>query len=95
MRDFYYVLYTTLLANAPKDTHNMVRNITLTDLGDAWLIRISGPTAKGFDYARAVNEMPNIVKSGPNKVKINYHWIERTIQQVSQLFGVEVKYELS
>lgn len=95
MRDFYYVLYTALLANCPKDTFNMVQNITLTDMGDVWLIRISGPTEKGYDYARDVNEMQGVVKSGPNKGKINYHWIQRTIQQVAHLFGVEVNYELS
>ena len=94
-RDFYYVLYTTLLANCPKDKHNMVQNITLTDMGDVWLIRISGPTAKGYDYARAVNEMQGVVKSGRNKGKVNYKWIERTVEQVSRLFGKEVRYELS
>ena len=93
-RDFYYVLYTTLLAHAPRDTGNMVNNITLTDFGDFWLIRISGPTKSGYDYARAVNDMPNVVKSGPNKGKINYRWIERTIEQVSRLFDMEVRVDV-
>lgn len=95
MRDFYYVLFTTLLANCPRDKGNMVANITLTDMGDVWLIRISGPTPTGYDYARVVNERPGVVQSGPNKGKVNYQWVERSIKQVSHIFGVEVKYELS
>ena len=93
-RDFYYVLYTTLQANCPKDTFNMVDHITLTDMGDYWIISISGPR-DGYDYARDVNEQQLPTQSGPNKGKINYHWVERTIKQVSHLFGKEVEYELS
>lgn len=96
-RDFYYVLYTTLLSNCPFDRNNlgshMVENITLTDMGDYWLIQISGPGP--YDYANRVNEQMLPTQSGPNKGKINYHWVERTIKQVSHLFGKEVEYELS
>jgi hypothetical protein len=93
-RDFYYVLYTTLLANSPRDTGNMVTNITLTDFGTFWLIRISGPrmSANGYyDYAKAVNYNP---QRTPKEAR-NYQWVERSIKQVSHLFGKEVRYELS
>lgn len=93
-RDFYYVLYTTLLTLSPRDTGNMVSHITLTDMGDEWLIQISGPltTASGFyDYAKAVNYNPQRTA----KEAKNYKWVERAIQQASALFGSEVKYELS
>lgn len=98
MQDFYYVLFTTLLANCPRDTHNMVQNITLTDYGDFWLIKISGPrmSASGFyDYAKKVNAQLQPTQSGPNKGRVNYQWVERTIKQVSHVFGKEVRYELS
>lgn len=93
MRDFYYVLYTTLLFNCPVDSRNMVNNLELDDMGDYWLITISGPRV-GFDYAKTVNERMGLVQSGPNKGKDNYHWVERTIEQVSQLFGIIPRYEV-
>lgn len=94
VRDFYYVLFTTLIANCPVDTRNMVSNITLEDYGDYWLIKISGPslTSKGFyDYAEAVNYN----QQRTSKEARNYMWVERVIQQVSHLFGGQVEYELS
>ena len=97
MRDLYYVLFTTLMANCPYDRNNigshMKENITLTDYGDYWMIRITGPGA--YNYAKKVNEKQTPTVTGPNKGKINYHWVERTIEQVGRLFGVEVEYELS
>lgn len=93
-RDFYYLLHKALQANCPRDTHNMVSHITLTDMGDYWEINISGPN-KGYDYARAVNERQGMVKSGPNKGANNYKWVERTIKQVCNALGEEVNYELS
>lgn len=93
-KQYYYVLYTTLLADMPKDTRNMYANTTLTDYGDYWEIRISGPTKSGYDYAEDVNRRQGVVKSGPNKGKVNYQWVERTIKQVSHLFGKEVDWKL-
>lgn len=90
-RDYYYVLYTTLLANCPVDTRNMVTHITLEDFGDYWKITISGPRADGYDYAKAVNYNP---QRTPKEVR-NYMWIERTIRQVSEVIGGSVAYELS
>lgn len=91
---FYDLLYTALLANCPRDTGNMVTNIEHNDYGDYWEIIISGPR-NGYDYALDVNEQQGMVKTGPNKGKNNYHWVERTIRQVAEVLGVEVNYELS
>ena len=92
---FYHLLYTTLLANCPVDSGNMAANITLEDYGDYWLIKIAGPQELkdgGFhDYARDVNY--NLQRTA--KEARNYEWVERTIKQVSQIIGGEVKYELS
>lgn len=88
--DFYYLLYTTLLANCPKDTRNMVSHIILTDMGEYWDIDISGPR-DGYDYARAVNYN----RQRTPKEARNYKWVERTIRQVMDVLGVEVQYELS
>jgi len=93
-RDFYMVLYSALLANCPKDSRNMVDNITLTDMGTHWKIGISGPTGS-YDYARKVNDQLLPTQSGPNKGHINLQWVERTIEQVSAVFGGSVIYELS
>lgn len=93
-RDFYYVLYSTLLSMCPVDTGNMIANITLEDLGDYWKINISGPmtTAQGFyDYARAVNY--NLQRT--EKEARNYMWVERAIRQATEVVGGNVKYELS
>lgn len=91
---FEEVLFTTLIANCPKDTGNMVANITIKYIDDIVEITISGPktSAQGFyDYARAVNYNQ---QRTPKEAR-NYEWIERSIKQVSHLFGREVRYELS
>jgi len=92
---FYYLLYTTLLANCPVDSGNMVANITLEDFGDYWKISISGPQYNNsgdfHDYARDVNY--NLQRTA--KEARNFEWIERTIRQVSEIMGGSVQYELS
>jgi hypothetical protein len=52
---FYYQLYSAFLANCPVDSGNMIASITLEDMGDCWKITITALSAKGYDYARAVN----------------------------------------
>jgi hypothetical protein len=89
-QQFYYLLYTTLKANTPIDTGNMYNNITLEDMGEYWKINISGPMASGYDYAKDVNYN----KQRSAKEIRNFKWVERTIQQVSEIIG-EVQYELS
>jgi hypothetical protein len=88
--EFYAVLYAALLANCPVDTRNMVTHITLEDYGDHYKITISGPTAD-YDYAKAVNYNR---QRGPKEIR-NYHWVERVLRQVSEVFGGNVEYELS
>lgn len=90
---FWYLLFTELLARSPKDTRNMVNNITVADMGDFWKVTISGPsmTSQGFyDYAMAVNYN----QQRTAKEARNYKWIERTIRQVAEAMGGTVKYEL-
>jgi hypothetical protein len=91
---FYYLLYTTLLANCPVDTRNMLNHIELHDHGDHYEIVITAPrtSSSGFyDYARDVNYNQ---QRGPKEQR-NYQWVERTIRQVSETIGGTVNYELS
>jgi hypothetical protein len=88
--EFYMLVYTTLLANCPVDTRNMLNNISLEDYGDYWKIVISGPRA-GYDYAKAVNYNR---QRGPKEIR-NYQWVERVLQQISEVVGGNVQYELS
>ena len=90
MDEFYNLLYTTLLANCPKDTGNMVANITIDHYDNYVLITISGPT-DNYDYAEVVNYN----RQRGNKEIKNYHWVERVIKQVSEVFGGNITYELS
>lgn len=94
--ELYMVLFTALINRCPRDTHNMVDNITLLEMEDAWKIRISGPTLK-YDYAEAVNlALAAMAQGRPLSVKEqnNLHWVDLTIDQVCSVFG-EVKYEFS
>lgn len=88
--EFYMLVYTTLLANCPRDTGNMVTNISLEDNGDSWKIVISGPRAN-YDYAKAVNYNR---QRGPKEIR-NFHWVERVLRQVAEVYGGNVEYELS
>lgn len=91
--DFYYLLYSALIANCPVDTHNMQQNITLEDYGDYWVIIVSGPRI-GYDYASVVNKGRQD-RAPVGKEVANIGWIERTINQVCQAIGVNIEYELS
>lgn len=93
---FLKVLFTTLLANMPKDTRNMVtasKLIGTQDTGTHYKITISGPRAthpksqgKQGDYAYYVNY--NQRRS--SKEIRNYKYVERNIKQVAYLFGYGV-----
>jgi hypothetical protein len=90
---YYNLLYTTLLANCPVDTGNMITNIRQEDMGDYYVITISAPkkTKTGdYNYAKDVNYN----KQRSAKEVRNFKWVERTIQQVSEIIG-EVQNELS
>lgn len=89
---YWELLYTTLLSNAPIDTRNMVEHIMHFDFGDYFNINISGPRKGGQeDYASFVNYNQ---QRGPKELR-NYQWVERTIEQVTQILGGNAKYELS
>lgn len=93
--NFYYILYSILIAMCPRDTGNMVTNIMLEDFGDYWKITVSGPNG-AYDYAAAVNyglaaKAQN--RSMSAKETQNYLWIQKAIEQAGKLVG-EVKYEV-
>jgi len=88
---FWELLFTTLLSNAPQDTRNMVRHILHFNNGDYFNINISGPVDGGTDYASFVNYNQ---QRGPKELR-NFKWVERTIEQVTQLLGGNAQYELS
>lgn len=89
---FYQVLFTTLLANMPKDTRNMMTNTKLMGIVDTathWKIVITGPSiveGKNYDYAYEVNYNK---RRGRKEVK-NYMYVERNIKQVANVFGMVV-----
>ena len=85
MSVIYNLIYTKLLAKCPKDTWNMVNNISFLDYGDYVEIKID------VEYAEAVNYNR---QRGAKEIK-NYHWVERVIRQVSEVIGGKVEYELS
>lgn len=94
VESFYKVLFTTLLANMPRDTLNMVTQTELlgqSDIGTHWKIIITGPMSthkKGGsgDYAYDVNYNK---RRGP-KERANYQYVERIIKQTATVFGFEV-----
>lgn len=91
---FYYLLFTQFLSNAPVLSGNLIKNITLEDYGDYWQITISGPTEGGFDYAQYLNEKQTPTKTTRNINKVWYQWVENTIKQVAQSVAESIKYEL-
>lgn len=85
LEQFYNVLYATLLANCPVDTRNMVNSIVLSDYGDFIQINIEAYYAYWVNYN----------KQRGNKEKHNFHWVERTVEQVAQIFGANVQVEIT
>jgi len=86
---FYYLLYSTLLANSPVDTGNMINHIKMNDYGDYYKITISAPAKKG-DYAKYVNYN----RQRSEKERRNYMWVERSIEEVKKIIESGVDYEL-
>lgn len=91
---FYYLLFSQFLSNAPQLSGNLVKNITLEDYGDYFKIIISGPTTSGFDYAQYLNQKQTPTKTTRNKGSVWYQWVEKTIKETAQAYGGSVKYEL-
>ena len=91
---FYELLFSTLIANMPRDTYNMMTQSKLQmvrDNGSHWIITITGPKsthAKGGagDYAYNVNYN---ARRGP-KERANYKYVERYIKQTATVMGLRV-----
>jgi hypothetical protein len=91
---FYYLLFSQFLSNAPQLSGNLIKNITLEDFGDYWKITISGPTESGYDYAKYLNEKTTPTKTTRNRGSVWYQWVEKTIVEVANAVSGSVKYEL-
>jgi hypothetical protein len=90
----YLTIYAKLLATCPVDSTNMITHITYEDYGTYQKIIISGPTKSGYDYAEKVNQKKTPNKSGPNKGRVNYQWVERAVKTATQQRSSDSKYEL-
>lgn len=90
----YLTIYAKLLAMCPVDTRNMITHITYEDYGTYQKIIVSGPTDKGYDYAAAVNAKKTPNKTGANKGRVNYQWVERAVKLATQQRSSDSKYEL-
>lgn len=84
-----YLLYTMLLENCPVDTRNMISHITINYFDGYCEIKIEAPSNSG-DYARYVNY--NQQRSA--KEIQNFKWVERTLEQWSNIVGGNIEYEL-
>lgn len=87
---FYYNLLQVLYPTCPYDTGNMLSHIVLSETPEYFIIKINAPTAKGYDYAIAVNEALCAQYQGRTrsiKEERNYHWVQRAIKQAAQLTG--------
>lgn len=91
---YYNHLYASFKSNVPQLSGNMLSNIELRDYGDYWIIRISGPTDSGYDYAQYINEKESPTRTTRNRGKIWYKWVENTIKETAASYFGSVKYEL-
>lgn len=84
MKEFIDDLYSIMLSMCPVDTRNMVTHIFLYDYGDYQEIRVE------VDYAKAVNYN----QQRTAKEAHNFRWIERAIQQASDIHGANIAWEI-
>lgn len=91
---FYYLLYSQFLSNAPQLSGNLIKNIVLFDYGDYFKIVISGPTESGYDYAQYLNQKQTPTRTTRNKGSVWYQWVEKTIKETAQAVSGSVRYEL-
>ena len=82
INEFINTLYSKLLATCPVDTRNMVTHIFPYDYGAYKEIRIE------VDYAKAVNYN----RQRTPKEAFNFHWVERAIQEASEIHGANVEW---
>lgn len=97
---YFWLLYSTLLAQVPKKSRNM-QNSMFYEVNEElgyYDIVITAINNKGYDYARAVNyALAAKAKRRPMSVKEshNLNWVERVIKQVSDsTTGGQAEYEL-
>lgn len=98
VQTFYYNLLQVLYPTCPYDTGNMVSHIELEETPEYFLIKINAPTAKGYDYAEAVNEGLAAKFYGrprSTKEERNYHWIQRAVKQAGLLTGQDVSVDIN
>lgn len=100
LKVFYNNLYAILLPTCPYDTGNMARHIKFTETPNYLSVVIEAPVYKSgalqYDYALAVNEGLAAKAQGRNrtaKEEINYHWVQRALQQAAQLTAEKVTWE--
>jgi len=84
IEQFQAVLHDALILNCPTDTGYMSTNIYLYDYGEYWLIKIDTFYAQYVNYNR--QRTP--------KEQANYKWVEYTVNQVANQFGVNVQMEV-
>ena len=90
---YYYNLLQILYPTCPYDTGNMLSHISLTETPEEFIIKINAPTARGYDYARAVNEgLAAKYYNRPRTAKEerNYHWVQRAVEQAARLTAENV-----
>ena len=83
-REFIETLYSLLLAHCPVDTRNMVTHIFKYDYGTYQEIRIE------VDYAKAVNYN----RQRTPKEARNYRWVEKAIEQASEIYGANIEWSI-
>lgn len=90
MKNYFCLLFSNLQALCPRDTGNMYRHITVGEDEDNYYIFINAPTARNYDYARAVNEGLRAKFYGTkmtSKERKNYKWIEKAIARTTKVFN--------
>ena len=97
LKVFYANLYVILLPTCPVRTGNMRNHIEFKETPEYLYVKIEAPIEKtGYDYALAVNEGLAAKEQNRNrtsKEEINYHWVQRALQQAAQLTAEKVTWE--
>lgn len=90
----YLTIYAKLQSMCPVDSRNMLTHLTYEDYGTYQKIIVSGPTDRGYDYASIVNAKTTPNKTGPNKGRVNFQWVERAVKLATKQRSSDAKYEL-
>lgn len=92
---FYDLLWSTLEYFVPVDTRNLQNHISVDFYEDYILLTVSGPKKDGSDYASYVNAKQTPTARAINRGRINYRFVERSVEQALNLYGEVLIYELS